>query len=64
MASLVIVPGDGVAWSQCKNPCQDIAAFQYRLDVFDFVGIGLWLQFAALVIVAAVLITLAAAYIW
>jgi hypothetical protein len=32
--------------------------------VFDFVGIGLWLQFAALVIVAAVLITLAAAYIW
>jgi hypothetical protein len=39
-AVLVIVPGDGVAWSQCKNPCQDIAAFQHRLDVFDFVRIG------------------------
>src|SRR6516225_9976465 len=39
-AVLVIVPGDGVAWSQCKNPCQDIAAFQHGLDVFDFVRIG------------------------
>src|SRR6516165_9885686 len=39
-AVLVIVPGDGVAWSQCKNPRPDIAAFQHRLDVFDFVGIG------------------------
>src|SRR6516164_11470012 len=39
-AVLVIVPGDGVAWSQCKNPRQDIAAFQHRLDVFDFVRIG------------------------
>jgi len=39
-AVLVIVPGDGVAWSQRKNPRQDIAAFQHRLDVFDFVRIG------------------------
>ena len=39
-AVLVIVSGDGVAWSQCKNPRQDIAAFQHRLDVFDFVRIG------------------------
>src|SRR6516164_10991546 len=39
-AVLVIVPGDGVAWCQCKNPRQDIAAFQHRLDVFDFVRIG------------------------
>ena len=39
-AVLVIVPGDGVAWSQCKNPGQDIAAFQHRLDVFDFVRIS------------------------
>src|SRR6516165_8188105 len=39
-AVLVMVPGDAVAWSQCKNPCQDIAAFQHGLDVFDFVRIG------------------------
>src|SRR3974377_392878 len=39
-AVLVIVPGDGVTWCQCKNPRQDIAAFQHRLDGFDFVRIG------------------------